>query len=203
MDQVEENRHKIEAAGKIIKFARECDIEMVLAGGALRDLDNDKPIKDLDFFIEDVEWFSRASAFYSTFSYPVELGKDSYDYSYIDRVYELVVQGVLVNIIVVKKPPVEYILNHFDVNFCKIYFSSKDTSITYTQEYLFDRDNKCLTLCESNLSLTERSRAMYKHIPRITSKYPDFEVCIVTKKESSVQITKRKLSSGSWAYVNF
>jgi hypothetical protein len=189
-DILDHLRHHLDLAKKIFPSAYAC-----VAGGALRDLDHDKPIKDIDIFL-----CCKYSPHYrSRHKYAKDPKTAPYSYlADIQKIYGRAVKSIgtkygnvwkhnieLLNVVNIEhKPfPLQYIfytnmegrpgpsslLSSFDINFCKILFDGK--KIIRTPEYKEDRDNQTLTHTARSIN-TE----LEKRLARLRDKYPDHTI---------------------------
>jgi hypothetical protein len=188
-DILEHLRHHLDLAKKIFPSSYAC-----VAGGALRDLDHGKPIKDVDIFLcckTGPHWRTR---------HKLAKNKDTAPYSYLTDIKKIYGTAKsmgskygtvwknhieLLNVVHIdhKPYPLQYILysniegrpgpsnllNSFDINLCKIAYDGK--KIIRTDEYKADRDNKTLTHNARSIS-----SELEKRLAHLREKYPDFTI---------------------------
>ena len=123
------------------------DSHAVVAGGAIRDLDHNIPIRDLDIFIRDkfsyevTEKFNKKSAW--TFS---EVKKETDPkYKHIVKSLTVNINKTIVNLVFLDNKNPEVYWKHFDYGLCQIMFDG--SSVWYSDNYIKDRDRKTLTIC--------------------------------------------------------
>lgn len=148
----------------------------ILAGGAVRDYLNDKPISDYDIFIQggrDQEnVLKRLCAKYGlTHSKPSEYSKKfksvTVNFADIDKPVQLIFLDSSMD-------PKRYVQNTFDYGICMCYFDLEKVHVF--DEYKRDVDNKTITL------YADRANTPFlvcNHFKKIQTKYPDFEGRIV------------------------
>lgn len=151
--------------------------EATIAGGALRDYFNGRPIKDIDIFVMFDDNKDLYRIFKNTFVDVIEVihtdgGKPSPSQlqnggSYPAH-YQFYICDWLFEITQSMKPFYrEDIIDVFDIGLCKIVYGNND--IVMHEDYKNDLANNTLTL------LTEDPSAKI-HAERIHSKYPDFTI---------------------------
>lgn len=160
--------------------------EALLAGGALRDLDNNRPVKDLDVFVNDRTDFNILTAALSEF-YPDRVSFKDYQHTSVYHENDNTVASVSLyegSLL----PPLNVIgvygdinpmgrFARFDFGLCQIAFNGQH--MIETEAYRHDRANRLLTMirCES-LPAFQRSLVRYH---RLTGKYVDWPLVIPTK----------------------
>lgn len=144
------------------------EYECYLAGGALRDIDHGRAVKDFDFYVrlDDhdgvVGVASEQKGYNSGIPLIPEFPEDPYEFETFDcAIGEWSVQIIGVPV------PKEYILRGFDIDFCKIFFDFGTGTLHRTMEYRRDAKNKHVTIHKRLLTNPE-------HVLRILEKYPDF-----------------------------
>lgn len=139
----------------------------IIAGGALRDLYNDKPIKDVDIFIayNPIIDFEIGELFCDTTK--VFQQHDEYNGVELLAVYESTIDGVLYNFIVCTEEHCD--INNFDINICQISCDGK--KLSFTAEYSYGIRDKVIRIV--NVNCLDENR---KRVERIHNKYPEFKV---------------------------
>lgn len=166
----------------------ELDPEAVIAGGAIRDLDNDKEIKDVDIFLSSSVSIAKVK----------KLLKSSFDEWTDTPEYNFTKEGTLpvrkgrhlkgscvgtskggvlpVNLIVVGDDytPTSRVVDGFDFGLCQIWYDGKD--IRATMNYQIDKERSQFTLvhCEG----PERFQRSLIRYQRLVQKYVDFPLVI-------------------------
>ncbi len=165
--------------------------EAVIAGGALRDLDHNKPVKDVDVFVVDrgdatLAMLNKAlhgagnvlgSDDANTESGSVDRLSTVIDYTPVDE-NEPPIQVIVMPASLYAGSPddpsvfLQYMLDDFDIGLCRIGFDGK--SVIRTEEYERDVADGTITILKAE-SVTElgRSRARAE---RIGQKYPDHKI---------------------------
>ena len=179
----------------------------IIAGGYYRDVYNDVPYSDVDIYVEfkyDEFKSTNTSAWRDLLKLKVDdfrsadeihvLGDEDETYdvgndSRIIEVFGLVKSEVRYNIIVVEGEPVDYVQNAFDFNICKNWCDGK--RIRFPKEFMADVENKTITFCDRNMSLTEFSHSMNVHLPKLKQKYPNHKL-IVPEKHRDVHNKYKK-----------
>jgi len=95
--------------------------------------------------------------------------------SFINYIYDVYYNGVNYQLIFVECDPVEMVHKDFDFGICKVYFDG--TTLTVTDEFWYDYENKQLTIAGS-LSSSQMIHTMYVHRPNMVKKFPNWKVVI-------------------------
>jgi len=145
--------------------------DAIIAGGALRDLDNGKPIKDLDIFVPLTADFSLGS-FYNIFGVrEIDESSNAEEYQNNEEVWGVYVYNlpdfdIPVNIIVCT--PNENFVNHqlerFDIGICKIAYNGKEV----IRHHWYNIDKEAKSLCIYNTLWLDSS---LKRLNRLGEKY--------------------------------
>jgi len=145
--------------------------DAIIAGGALRDLDNGKPIKDLDIFVPLTADFSLGS-FYNIFGVrEIDESSNAEEYQNNEEVcgvyvYNLPDFDIPVNIIACV--PHEDFMNHqlerFDIGICKIAYNGKEV----IRHHWYNIDREAKSLCIYNTLWLDSS---LKRLNRLGEKY--------------------------------
>ena len=172
--------------------------EAVIAGGALRDLDNDRQVKDIDIFVIDRGADVTTMLLDDAMGYPgVVLAEQIQEYenstnglvsvvdyshnkpNLLNGTMDWLVQeaGPNFQFIVIdgaaRDAPnfyfPDYLMNDFDIGLCEIYLNGP--MIFTTENYRRDKDNKTLT-CTPTLGKENRTQ---ERLIRISAKYPEFK----------------------------
>lgn len=172
------------------------EIEYCLAGGALRDLELDKPVKDFDFFVkvestEQLEKIARGFRDYlreelglkpwAEFLGPIFLHHDRNEYdedeganfgdNFISGVAEFKLLDKTVQLIGFKTDSEnfeKYVVNRFDLGFCRIYLD-RSGQLHKTDEFLEDTRAKVIYFEKEEYEFN------YERCCRLCAKYPDWE----------------------------
>lgn len=172
--------------------------EAIIAGGAIRDLDHDKPVKDVDIFIrkpENLDGLSLKGLVEEAlgrnvdntvvdFQIGEEMADDAnetYDLHEMSvyAIYRLFTLETTFEIIVMQyseAPFVSSVIDDFDIGFCQAWYPSETPGLPFdvTVAYADDFYGKSLTVLKAP---TPRAleRTM-KRVRRLLEKYPDFTV---------------------------
>jgi hypothetical protein len=171
----------------LTKLQRTSFSEAVIAGGCLRDLDNDRPIKDIDIFVvsrgtETKNLLDAALGMTGAIASAEGPGPDSDTIDPLATVIEYVFDGAIalptpIQVIVMDedptmRDPTEFMykqLQRFDIGLCRIGFDGKH--VYASDEYATDKKNQTITIVlEKNL---KHSRA---RLQRIGQKYPGWRL---------------------------
>lgn len=151
--------------------------EAFIGGGALRDLDNGAPIKDVDIFIQakpGVVLFENLSTVLHGLTASDVTQVSQYEHSDIAEVFEFTGDTYPLNVIVIKPtvPADGFMLqqlDRFDIGLCRVAYDGR--RIEYTSPYCVDKAEKRITIVNPwNL---ERS---IERANRIAAKYPGWPV---------------------------
>jgi hypothetical protein len=173
--------------------------EAIIAGGALRDLVNDKPVKAIDIFVSDhnevtvngnfglildslEEFHHRLAKAIGdpNWSYTVSRSAPEYLESMDDQVVEVLsfnAPGITlpVQVVVLKDASNPWeVLKRIDFGICQIGHNGKATLAT--PEYTIDKVNHSFTLCRCE-SKAQMARSMQRY-ERLSAKYPDWELVV-------------------------
>jgi hypothetical protein len=164
----------------------------VLAGGALRDLDNDRPIKDFDVFIaaDDLEAAEDAMASLTeaglTVAFdPTELTVYPEDQNLeVVAVAEIQMPEALKPFAGIRALPVQavfvrwdtaQIVDRFDYGICRLSYDGSGTTVLPPLEYTDDKANKVFRLRRERLTPLSM-RGSVKRYARLTAeKYPGWD----------------------------
>lgn len=179
----------------ILKFGSKlqevCDRQslgtVILAGGAPRDIDNGRDVKDYDFYVPITVFKTIIKAAAATI-----LGvPTSYEDKDGEYAFEVMNVGDNVQVILVEDPVAE--VDNFDINLCKIYIDFKKGELVRTQEYLDDVEGQYITCAMKYAPPTRKifmDNPFYKemaghenHLKRVKDKYPTWVVRYVEKDD--------------------
>lgn len=160
----------------------------ILAGGALRDLSNSKPIKDVDIFLPYItqarfKCLREDTKFYlnwewrSTWKESTDDDGELISHIRLKSVWEVKIpsQNWVYNIIeLAEKYTTSELLSTFDFGLCQIGYDYKAKSIVGSSNFYTDYSNKTLTLVNKG---TEHM-SVEKRLPRLKAKYSDYEVIL-------------------------
>jgi len=172
--------------------------DAIIAGGAIRDLCHEKTVKDIDIYVPydalckgstygpaDSEFWEKIFILDFNEDYIENVnGEDSYEgKNHISTVFEIKADGVLYNIIMVDKPPINYVMEYFDIGLCKAYFDGKRFHLS--ADFMHDSKNGTLTItANKNIKQCEFDH-MYKwHIQKLQKKYPNFVIIVPQRFEN-------------------
>lgn len=143
-----------------------------LAGGAIRDYDNQRPIKDFDvFFTGEVNWTALDEVLRGKYSY-----SRSCNGAYIDAAREVIESFTYTSL--TGMPDLNFvqleptfnpsdIIERVDFGLCQAGYDLM--GVVVTPSYLYDKENQCLTLTRAEtVAGVQRSLKRYK---RLTEKY--------------------------------
>jgi hypothetical protein len=165
----------------------------VLAGGALRDRDNGRPVKDLDIFVEgegsddlmDVREKLIERGFECSFPnsdemYPIAQGEvvGFFDVSHPT----LRPAGAAANVqLIVVRWSTEDIMSRFDFGICQIAFDG--TAVERTAHYLQDQEERTFTIVRERRD--EALEASVERFARLSPKYPgwNFQLGLALREE--------------------
>lgn len=179
--------------------------EAIIAGGALRDLDHGKGVKDVDIFIAD-RGVTTYDMLVEAFGYPGRVVMDARAAEYLGSIDEVlavfefppsgeheVLGSAPFQIVVLPwyylgnggPEFAERTLARFDFGICRI--AHDGVEITISPAYKRDKDNKTLTLlrCENERQL---DRSLMR-LERLERKYPGYE--FLTDGPLTVKLDKR------------
>ena len=162
----------------ILSRVKKADPSAYVAGGALRDLFNNRPVKDVDVFVSAETDIKNVERRFTTdfVRFHQTMSSDYFDFA--DPTVKWTQEyrphlssfPVPVNIIALapSHAPLMENIHRFDFGFCRIAYDGE--TITHTPEYSHDINNKVLTLrrCENEAQM-DRSMARYA---RFFLKYP-------------------------------
>lgn len=163
--------------------------EAIVAGGFLRDLDNNVDFKDIDVFISSESGKTMDEVRYM-FGLPQEGSEieETPEYialSHVNQLLELDRQGYPFQIIMVDDPVENFMkaqLDRFDIGLCKIAYDGK--KVVRHPDYITDKKIKALTI----YSTGGRMRQSIERANRIKERYPEFEI-VYDVKEMDVEVT--------------
>lgn len=153
----------------------------VIAGGALRDLWHDKPIKDVDIFIpmkaEDVDLDAIERKVLSIHPYAELILTSMYGqrgdiatpgFRNIFTIWRMKVQGIIYELIFIEDMG-ERMIDVFDISICQIAFDGHELHIT--DEFYRSVKDGVIRVCNTN-----RADRQVKRLKRVMDKYPEY-VC--------------------------
>lgn len=142
---------------------------VMVVGGAARDLLLDKPVKDIDFSV--------SCGMHATGEVLVALSKAGFirDHhsSYANEFAVFSASGGKVQAIVNReRDSLSFIHKTFDIGLCMVALDNEGRFIT-SKQFRNDRDNGWLTLyMRDSLTRNQAGRAVQEHLPRLMKKYP-------------------------------
>lgn len=171
----------------------------IIAGGAIRDMYFNTPVKDIDIFLwdhntkacpekttatvclYDEKFISRLLNLDETktwyrrdFVMRSGMGEDE-DYpvtQYVTQVWSVVKNDLPYQLIFLNKDPLEYVDRHFDLALSKAYCDGY--KIRYTKDFSLDAQRRTLTICSHGLTQAHFDYICEEYVPRIKEKYPNF-----------------------------
>ncbi len=148
----------------------------MIAGGALRDLDNGRPVKDLDVFCPNVSDLDAFKALASSLALPGTLmnvmgGYENWATNECVGVLDIETPHGPVQVIGLSTGP-ETILPRIDFGICQIGFDGE--KVTWTDAYDIDKAAKTFTIIRSD-DQTQRDRS-YRRWDRLSEKYADWHL---------------------------
>lgn len=165
-----------------------CPFEFVIAGGAVRDLLHEKPIKDIDVWINlkhncmPTELLDKLKPKFENFQVKGDLNR------YENTTYGCEHKGHKVDLIFDNwhnpiydnlNSYVGEVLRRFDIGLCRAAIVQdrifNTPTVVKTREFTFDSLDKTLTILKAG-NWTELERTITDHLPRIREKYPDYTV---------------------------
>lgn len=179
--------------------------DALLAGGAVRDLVLNRPIKDGDIFIggtpnksiihrkafDKTHWIQNPTRFWRDLledeDWRVYVQLDTYNKSndvHVDVVIKLYNPQLTsfdkskidtFDIIFLLKPAKSYFMEDFDFNICKAAYDG--SNYLYADGFLKDISNKTITL-SGPLDKNKIQYSMNVHLPRIKNKYPTYQTVV-------------------------
>ena len=152
--------------------------EAIIGGGALRDLDYDKSVKDVDIFIPITccpdglfdSYIMEMFAGTDIKALPAALYGQEHEINFsriIYAVYEVNLHGKPFNIIITNNDG--YDIGTFDFSICQIKFDGKE--FTTTEAYEETKRTKVITLMTNKQSVERVSG----RVERLRAKFPDFK----------------------------
>lgn len=157
----------------------------IIAGGFLRDMDNDRPVKDLDIFIynsrEYAKWIKR-EAIADLLDMPLKNVCKKYMYSpTLMGVFDIgnttkYAVPYPIQIMFTTFESKEGIVNDFDINLCKVSYDGDQ--LIYDPTYLQDVQDRSITqsrYTDSNIS------GQIHHLYRVKDKYVEYELKLLPR----------------------
>lgn len=175
--------------------------EAIIAGGALRDIEHGRDVKDVDIFVrthgektgddlaavfgyvghalveigttnEYETWTSSVVAVYDfPNSAPTAAETTDFDDFYLMPVVGPTIQVIVMDVVEKGDDFAAYIMDDFDIGLCKIYHDGDD--LWRSVDYLMDVKRKTLTVTKAPSAIAlERTK---ERIERLQKKYPEFE----------------------------
>lgn len=152
--------------------------DAIFAGGCVRDLHFDKPIKDFDIFIEYSSAFTSGARWADLLNIPkIQIHhKSNSDFSHLNNHIKNVCSfnknDILYDVIIVDTSPVDHVNRFFDIGLCKAYFNGK--KFTFTSDFMFDKEHKTLTMLGEDMDINEIKWCQDHHLQRLKNKYSNF-----------------------------
>lgn len=145
----------------------------LIAGGALRDLDNGREVKDLDIFAPDVTDLDDLKARAGHFGVLLSVmgGYESWATEECVGVIDLQIGDQPFQLIGLRSGP-ETILPRLDFGICRIGFDG--TEVIRTGDYLADQATQSFTILRADDS-AQRERSL-RRFERLSAKYPGWKL---------------------------
>jgi hypothetical protein len=158
------------------------ETEAIVAGGAVRDYNMDKPVKDIDIFLNtdaDTLLDRTPELGFGPYSHVYEQ-KKAYDRQIIEDVINFQVLGHDVQLIAKKMDDLNpaSIFECFDFGFCQAAFDA-DNGLVYSPAYHLDKQSGTCTL----LTNDENWEKSYKRYLKWLDKYPDLKLIDLSNQE--------------------
>ena len=164
----------------------------IVAGGAIRDSIMNTTVNDIDVYLLDPAHCANSPTdimnkriLYSIFSH-VQHEQDRliehsttakvkyYMNDLISQVWNVFIGSAKIQVIVLKKDPVDFVLENFNIGLCQAYYDN--TSITLTPEFLNDMNNKTLTIVGEKMTQVDMDNTIRFHLPKLRAKFPNFKI---------------------------
>jgi hypothetical protein len=150
--------------------------EAIIAGGCLRDLDNSKPVKDIDVFVvsKGPTTTSKLDVIFNVNGDCMASTNDSDTLHPLAEVWEYSSNFVPLQIIIMPEGPTKAYdflveqLNRFDIGLCRIGYDG----VTVVRHEAYNKDKKDKTLTMLHQRTYNQS---IRRLSRIGLKYPDFQ----------------------------
>ncbi|MBB3693045.1 hypothetical protein [Sphingomonas sp. BK580] len=145
----------------------------LIAGGALRDLDNGREVKDLDIFAPNVPDLDTFRALAARFGVLLSVmgGYESWATAECVGVIDLQIGDQPFQLIGLRSGP-ETILPRLDFGICRIGFDGSE--VIRTDEYLADQATQTFTLLRADDD-AQRDRSL-RRFDRLSAKYPGWKL---------------------------
>lgn len=170
---------------------------VICAGGAPRDLYNNKPVSDLDFYVDRYQLGIEEAikTIQSLYRYPSKLMKEvgeEHDYHgeyYISpKILEIQkepykIQVMFCNYAASDLEGVDFgcwLVDYFDIDLCRAFITKSVPEIHCREEFASDILNKTITYTRTH----EDPERKQKRLDKIKTKYPDFTVVDKTEKDA-------------------
>lgn len=190
------------AVNVLRRIQRNCHPDAIIAGGAPRDLFLEKPIKDFDIFVPydsnsmhpnywcnlfgleetDRDWMDiQAMAFFGHNNIlmkndderaPEEMGGGYEHKRKLHQVFDIIIDRIVYQIIVINLMPKEYVEDHFDFGICKTWCDGKQ--FHFSGPFMHDVQNKNVTLVQKHMTVDEMVFCIEKRKPRMALKFPGY-----------------------------
>ena len=180
------------------KFRNHHAFSAIIAGGYHRDLYNEVDFRDIDIYLKGnmgdlsvpflTDFFELKVNDFRSMDRVKVLSETDEEYDvenseHIVSVYEMVMNELHYNFIMVDCDPIKYVKERFDFGICKVYCDG--TKITYTEEFMADAINKTLTFSTNRFSKAGFHHAMHVHLSKLKQKYPGHTLVIPEKHQKN------------------
>lgn len=173
---------------EVFKTVQSVEPSAILAGGALRDLDNERPVKDLDIFVpvDSLNPPRIVEALSKTHQLESWLGDQYFDWDTCVAnvgVINAVVEGLPpVNLIVIHDCTIANQMERFDFGICRIMFNGN--TLHRHPGYVKDKEDHTFTLLR-NCTYEQRVYSR-KRFERLQEKYPGWTLVIPVREAQIV-----------------
>ena len=163
----------------------------IIAGGAVRDTYHERPVSDVDIFVEEseimlkmndsdygsdkwIDYWKKMFNFSEAKNDKIKYFGDGYVFHVLDNdicaVWEIRKGLKKYQVILLRQDPRTYVSEKFDFGICRAYCDGR--KLHFTNEFLQDSLNNTITLYPENLSEKQIDYAVNHHIQKIRNKYP-------------------------------
>lgn len=163
----------------------------ILAGGALRDLDNGRPIKDLDVFV----YAGEAHDAFDHLSKEGFVIDCTFDGSYVDAAKDIDAayccrkEGHLdVNVVILREPhTISEAISRFDFGICQIALLGQ--SAVATEEYLKDKADQTITMIRADCP--KGFQWSMRRFERLSEKYVGWKLVVPEEIANKIDVMEQ------------
>jgi len=184
---------KLEHGLSVLKQIKADVPDVILAGGAIRDVYHDKQIKDYDFFIsrdnrdadiyDEDFWIEtlnlNTTGILCDHIRNVSDDEDGScsDSNHVEIVWEIEkYSGEIYNIVILDINPEKYVNEYFDIGLCKVY--TDGNRLRLTSDFTHDSRYGVLTIVANDMTKQEFFRMMDNHVHRLKQKYRGWKLVV-------------------------